>query len=84
MSIFGILSRDTGASSLPKPIILQYVMVCIIYVRNKLSSVQLNSLSLNLFFLPKITTEICAKYHLLKNLFSGPNFGNMQVLSRRC
>ena len=84
MSTFGILFRDTGASSLPKPIILQCVMVCIIYVRNKLTSVQLNSLSLNLFLLPKITTEICSKYHLFKNLFSGPYFGNMQVLSRRC
>ena len=47
MSTFGIVFRDTGALSLPIPIIPQYVMVCIFYVRNKLRT-PLNSLSLNL------------------------------------
>ena len=40
MSTFGILFRDTGALSLRMPIILQYVMVCTFYVRNKLNTTE--------------------------------------------
>ena len=40
MSTYMILFRDTGALSLPMPIILQYVMVCIFYVRIKLNTTE--------------------------------------------
>ena len=40
MSTFGILIRETGFLSLPMLIVLQYVMVCIFYVRNTLNTTE--------------------------------------------